>query len=248
MPLTNSPHPDAMPLDSLPATAAQIARLKCYGRDCYAPINFDQIAPDRLQVLLARFVDCSESGKRWSGRIKATIAVDGKVVESQVYPAELVKLAHADEPPKRSRRGKTKPKPEQAQTDVPKFWVGQLVKIPAGNRAWVDALLDDDQVAVEVEFLGKDTYPAHLLTPVETEPPAPELPTEPTYKPGQRVRFLPREHDELAGTLGTVEQVGGARLLVRSDEAGLVTVGADEVELVEEQPHVKRCRSRKKAS
>jgi hypothetical protein len=241
MPLINSFHPDSIPLDQIPGTAGQIARLRCYAREAFVPINFEQQA-DRLEVLLARMTDCSESGKRWYGRIRVTLAESGKVIASTVYPAEVVKMATADEPPKRAKKT-AKPKAEQ-----PQFWIGQLVRIPAGNRAWIDAVLEDGKVAVEVEGLGKDVYPADVLTPIETEPPAsePELPTSPTYQPGARIRFIGGEHDELTGTMATIEQVGGARLLVRSDELGLVTVGVDAVELAEDVQPSKAKRSRQK--
>ncbi len=61
MPLINSPHPDAIPLNELPATAAQTARLSCYARDAYAPINYEQLNDNRLQVLLNRFTNGTPS-------------------------------------------------------------------------------------------------------------------------------------------------------------------------------------------
>jgi hypothetical protein len=257
MPLINSFHPDSIPLDQIPATAGQTARLRCYGRDAYSPITVNQLDAGQLQVLLARWTDCTESGKRWAGRIRVTLDQSGKVLASTVYSAEVIKLATVDEPPKQSRRS-TKPKAEKAakpKADAPQFWPGQLVKIPQGARAWVDEILPDGRIAIEIEFVGKDVYPADVLTPIETEPPVsePELP----FAPGQQVR-LTADHEQLFGTVGTVLESGIDESLVNTEQLGpivafnsdleAVTVGPDAVELAEDVQPSKARRKRAKTA
>jgi hypothetical protein len=159
--LTNLAPTDYLKPDELEVTAtpAQLDRIARYQADAYYPVKFERGNNGRLILTLERRTSHLD-GRKWVGRIKLTLSVDGDVMGSIVLPCELITEAAAIPIP--SMFQSTQPEPTGAATAK--------------------------------------------------------------YSPGQRVQFCCGEHDELTGTLGTVEQVGGVKLLVRSDQVGLVTV------------------------
>lgn len=89
----------------------------------------------------------------------------------KIQPGDLLEwvgdqdVASADalqpEPEQKSRRGRGKSEPKSEPLKLKR---GQVVKIPAGTKAWVDRMLENGKVALTVEGVGEDVYPIHMLT------------------------------------------------------------------------------------